>query len=155
MPILEIKKTSAGPAVIKVCQLCKQIDTIAVSSLKQGTDFGIDMIALPACSKCGAQETLNRTMDKIDESKASHRRAVNALSEHLIDSGLISETYVTEIKKQRADGLKPEQVGEFIGIVARPSVTATAAPTPMQLAQDALKAAQAAVAAAQAAQVKK
>ena len=145
MPILEIQSSDTGPKITKVCQICKTVDTISADALFLGNDSMASAIALPACSKCGAVETLIRTTDaSVPPRFSGHRKVVNALANYLAARGKVSTA---------AAALAPAApVGELYGKVAvPPPPPPEPTASPVALAQAALVAAQKALAAAQAA----
>lgn len=74
----------AGNRLTWQCEECKRDNTTQVSTLRVGNVDSPDVIPLPSCT-CGAQEWILRTWDS--EADLPHRRAINALAEHLQDTG--------------------------------------------------------------------
>lgn len=152
MPIQEIKQTSDGPSLLKICQPCKAVDTIDVNTLKLGNKQMPNVIDLPPCSKCKAVEMLVRTTDaSVPDRMSGHRKVVNALANYLSGAGKVDVSALPP-----GTTLEPAApVGALYGVVAPPKAApapvAGAPGSPLALAMDALKAAQVAVAAAQAA----
>lgn len=147
MPIQEISRSADGPEMKKVCQACGNVDAIKIDALKLGTKTTAEAIELPPCLKCGAVETMIRTVAAgIPDRVAGHRKAVNAVANYLTTSGKVDASALAP-----GQVLAPAQpVGELYGVVvnAQPRQVPHAKPTALGLAMEALAAAQAAVAAA-------
>jgi mannitol/fructose-specific phosphotransferase system IIA component len=115
MPIVTISsQDTSGPVVTSTCIECLAEQTTPTSALQLGIRRNAHAIALPPCA-CGAQELLHRTFDvEATESRAGHRKAVNALAEHLKSTGRIHPDHVATIK---AETVTPTQIGTLIGDV--------------------------------------
>lgn len=84
-------------SIVQRCDACGARRELTCASLEAGVAFGDpptpmspDIIALPACSSCGAREFLQRvaSTDPAEVSEtAEHRRGVNALHAALVAAG--------------------------------------------------------------------
>lgn len=123
MPILSIsQEPSSGPTVSSVCINCLTEQKTPTSALQLGMEHtkGARLIALPPCA-CGAQEFLQQTFDVHPiEAQAGHRKAVNALAEHLKKLGNVHPKHVDAIKSEKT----PAQVGALLGEVPDSSLPA-------------------------------
>lgn len=101
--------------VIAHCASCGAVQSVPLSSLQLGTEFDKNLIVLPSCCNCGAQEFLNRTFDKAPEILADHRKKVNAIAVALRDAGRVHPDHAAAV---RAENTSPVQIGDLVGPVA-------------------------------------
>jgi hypothetical protein len=104
MPIKQLRNDS----ITQRCAKCGTERDIEFSDLEIGVEIDSEagfkdtnIIALPACVKCGSKEFLLRNWDKSNEPDTSgrllHRKTVNRLAQYLKEMGRINSACVEEI----------------------------------------------------------
>ncbi len=116
MPIIAIVQTPFA-ALLQQCGKCPANTFIPRDKLSLGFLDNPDLIAMPVCASCGAQEFLHQSFDEAPEDLAAHRSKVNALALSLKKAGQISEGLKSLIL---GDTRTPRQVSDLIGPVTTP-----------------------------------
>jgi len=116
------------------CDVCGARRRLALDALQAGVEDGdppepVDpnVIVLPPCTGCGAQEFLNRVTtaprDALDDG-AEHRRAVNAVHAALVGAGRVApamrDYFATENLDTERARVPWSFPGEPVPIVGRP-----------------------------------
>lgn len=108
----------AAGLVTHVCPSCGAERSLPLSSLKLGFGDNPNAIEFPRCA-CGAQEFCLRTWEP--DIDFPHRRAINALAEHLKDRGQSGPSVKTIHAAEKKDGRSPPLVVDL----AKPVVDIT------------------------------
>lgn len=115
MPILHILDVPFR-CVVLYCASCGSAQSAPFTSLQLGTERDPNLIKVPACDTCGAQEILNRTFDVAPDSVAEHRKKVNALAVALKAANRV---HPNQFEFFRAEKRAPAQVGDLVGPVSQ------------------------------------
>jgi len=93
------------------CTMCKSEQRVPIDDLKAGDRNNPNLIRLPLCPNCKAQELLNRVWDEVKEGHRNgwsfkHRSAVNSVHAYLVEKGNLDGTDST-VAVLKAEDTKP------------------------------------------------